>query len=317
MQKIKVNLDEKNYNTLLSDMKLFLIKKNDKSINKNKFINLLFSNFYEEYLCKIKKIENVASSIMKKLNLNNELAFEFSVLYNNKITEDSDKYYTSSITFVLSNENDYIFESMLDNLRYQTASQYFRDLINEYLTYPQYKREQIIFKDNVDKINDAIKKSKKIKLHLNKEIVTFNPYKLDTSKEELYTYLIGTSNEKIQTINISKINKVIETHEVFKFTNEEATLMNEIIENGIQFPYQKPCVAAIKLNDVGKRMYERRYLHRPMVKKIEGDVYYFSCSFEQLLFYFMAFGKNAIVLEPQSLQNNIKYEHLNAFKLYK
>ncbi len=41
MIKIKVNLDEKNYNTLLSDMRLFSISKNDQSINKNKFMNLL------------------------------------------------------------------------------------------------------------------------------------------------------------------------------------------------------------------------------------------------------------------------------------
>ena len=42
MLKIKVNLDNKSYQTLLSDMKLFKITKSDGSINKNKFMNFAF-----------------------------------------------------------------------------------------------------------------------------------------------------------------------------------------------------------------------------------------------------------------------------------
>lgn len=212
--------------------------------------------------------------------------------------------------------NDYIFESMLDNLKYQSSSQYFRDLVTDYLTYPQYKREQIIFKDTVEIIKQAITNQKQIKLHLDKDVVTINPYRLDTSKEELYTYLIGIVDNKPYSINISKINSVIRTPQSFKLLDEQIKLIDDIIENGIQFPYTVPCNAIIKLNKIGKRMYERRYLHRPPVKKIDGDNYYFSCGFDQLLYYFLAFGKNALVVSPQSLVNNMKYEHLNAYKQY-
>ncbi len=44
--KIKVNLNESVYNKLIEDIKLFKISKSDKSINKNKFLNLLIRNFY-------------------------------------------------------------------------------------------------------------------------------------------------------------------------------------------------------------------------------------------------------------------------------
>ncbi len=280
-------------------------------------MNLLFSNFYEEYMIKIKKIEDVESSIMDKIGLDSSKAYEFSVLYHSQINSKNDNYYTSSITFVLNTSNDYIFDTILDHFKYQSASQFFRDLINEYLAYPQYKREQIIFKESVDILQQAITDQEQIKLHLDKDIVTIYPYRLDTSKEELYTYLIGIKDGKPYSINISKINLAIRTLEPYSFTEDQIKLMDEIIENGIQFPYQEPCHAVIKLNKIGKKLYERRYLHRPPVQKIEGDNYYFSCGFEHLLFYFLAFGKNALVLSPQSLENNMKYEHLNAFKQYR
>ena len=50
MLKIKVNLDSKSYQTILCDMKLFKIVKSDKSPNKNKFMNLLFQNYYSDYV---------------------------------------------------------------------------------------------------------------------------------------------------------------------------------------------------------------------------------------------------------------------------
>lgn len=161
----------------------------------------------------------------------------------------------------------------------------------EYLKLPQYKREEVIFKDNVMQIKKAINEKKIIRLFLNKESIEIKPYQLGTSKEELYFYLLGKVDEKNFSIHISKIKKVVFLNTSFEFSKEKIKLFDEIIFNGIQFPYQEACLAEIKLNKFGKKAYSRRYLHRPPVRKIEGDVYYFSCEFDHLMFYFLAFGK--------------------------
>ncbi len=317
MLKIKVNLDEHCYQTLLSDMKLFSITKNDGTINKNKFMNLLFENFYDDYMEKVKHTSNLASSIMQELHIDTRLANEFAMLFQGKENMEKEASYTESITFVLTTENDYIFESILTSFKYQTTSQFFRNLVIEYLKLPQYEREKVIFKSNVTLIQKAIEEQKVVRLFLKNETIDMALYQMGTSKEELYLYLLGKVNNKNYSVHISKIKKVIILNTSFQFTKEETELFDDIIFNGIQFPYQEPCYAEIKLNKIGKRMYERRYLHRPPVRKIEGDIYYFSCSFDHLMFYFLAFGKNVMILSPKSLENNMKYEHLNAFKLYR
>lgn len=317
MLKIKVNLDERCYSTLLSDMKLFSIVKKDGTINKNKFMNLLFINFYDNYMERVKHMSDLASSIMQELHIDTRLANEFAMLFQGKENMEKEASYIYSITFVLTTENDYIFESIMTSFKYQTTSQFFRNLVIEYLKLPQYKREEVIFKDNVTLIQKAIEEQKMVRLFLEKETVDLAPYQLGTSKEELYLYLLGKTSKINYSVHISKIKKVILLNKPFKLLKEETELLDDIIFNGIQFPYQEPCYAEIKLTRIGKKMYERRYLHRPPVRKIEGDIYYFSCGFDHLMFYFLAFGKNAMVISPKSLERNMKYEHLNAFRLYK
>ena len=69
MLKIKVNLDNKSYQTLLNDMKLFKITKSDGSINKNKFMNLLFQNYYAKNIKETEEIISNTINLMKKYNI--------------------------------------------------------------------------------------------------------------------------------------------------------------------------------------------------------------------------------------------------------
>ena len=46
--------------------------------------------------------------------------------------------------------------------------------------------------------------------------------------------------------------------------------------------------------------------NRPIVSKIEGDLYYFDWPELQLEEYFKRFGRDAIVIEPASLKEKIK-----------
>ncbi len=306
MLKIKVNFDKKSFQTLTNDMKLFKITKSDGSPNKNKFMNLLFQNYYKDYL---KETENIISNtikIMKKYNLENdkfasELALE---LYDYK-HQSINTYYNKSLTFYLSEENEFIFNTMNEELSHLGASAFFRKLIYRYLDYPQYKREQIIYKHLLEPIHEAIITHKSIKLKLEKKEIVMKPYKIGTSKEEIYSYLLGLVDGIPSSIHILKIKAAVALKNNFEFTEEETKMLSDVYRLGIQFPFKNICKAEIEFNEAGLRLYNSKYLNRPEIVKFEGNHYFFECSFSQLLLYFSSFGSKVKIISPEYLAKSI------------
>ncbi len=306
MLKIKVNFDRRTYQVLLNDMKMFKILKNDKSPNKNKFMNLLFENYYQDYITETEMIIDKATKLMKKYELNNhDFAAELAMELFDYKHQSLNTYYTESLTFYLSEKNEFIFNTLNASLAHLGASAFFRKLIYQYLEYPQYKREQIIYKQLILQINEAIEHQQCLFLKLEKSEITMKPYKIGTSKEEIYTYLLGISNGIPASIHILKIKAIIPLKQPFTFDNEEKKMLSDVYRLGIQFPFKNICKAEIELDAAGIRLYEAKYLNRPDIVKIEGNHYFFECSFDQLLLYFMPFGSRIKIISPNYLAKSI------------
>ncbi|WP_044915717.1 hypothetical protein [Butyrivibrio sp. WCE2006] len=64
--------------------------------------------------------------------------------------------------------------------------------------------------------------------------------------------------------------------------------------------------AVVRLNKYGVKKFKAITKNRPIVSKIEGDLYYFDWPELQLEEYFKRFGQDAIVIEPASLKEKIK-----------
>ncbi len=317
MLKIKVNFDSKSYETLLNDMKLFKITKSDGSPNKNKFMNLLFQNYYSDYIKETESIISNALKIMKKHNIENkdfvnELAMDLFDYKHNSINT----YYSESLTFYLSEENEFIFNTLNSSLANIGASAYFRKLIYRYLEYPEYRREEIIYKHILEPIYKAIDNKEIIKLKLQKTELILKPYKIGTSKEEIYSYLLGVSNEQPISIHILKIKVAVSIKTTFAFTPEEEKNLSDIYRLGIQFPFKNICKAEIELNEAGIKLYESKYLNRPEAVKIEGNHYFFECSFVQLLLYFISFGSKIKIISPENLARSIYTNYKGYIKNY-
>ncbi len=317
MLKIKVNFDSKSYETLLNDMKLFKITKSDGSPNKNKFMNLLFQNYYSDYIKETESIISNALKIMKKYNIENkdfvnELAIDLFDYKHNSINT----YYSESLTFYLSEENEFIFNTLNSSLANLGASAYFRKLIYRYLEYPEYRREEIIYKHILEPIYKAIDNKEIIKLKLQKTELILKPYKIGTSKEEIYSYLLGISNEQPISIHILKIKVAVSIKTTFTFTPEEEKNLSDIYRLGIQFPFKNICKAEIELNEAGIKLYESKYLNRPEAVKIEGNHYFFECSFVQLLLYFISFGSKIKIISPENLARSIYTNYKGYIKNY-
>ena len=318
MLKIKVNLDSKSYQTILCDMKLFKIVKSDKSPNKNKFMNLLFQNYYSDYVSETEAIISNTSKLMKKYGIENkDFANELGAELFDYKHQSIDTYYSESLTFYLSEENEFIFNTLNSSLATLGASAYFRKLIYRYLEFPQYKREEIIYKHILDPIYKAIETKEIIKLKLQSEEVILKPYKIGTSKEEIYSYLLGLSNGSPISIHILKIKIAVSTKTTFTITPQEEKNLQDIYNLGIQFPFKTICKAEVVLNDDGIKLYESRYLNRPNATKIEGNHYFFEASFNQLLLYFLTFGNKVKIVSPVSLEKAIYNNYIGFINNHK
>ncbi len=312
MLKVKVNLDKKSLASILNDMQVFKVLKKDGSVNKNKFMNLLFENYYQDYQNITNKAVEKANLIMKKYNINNpNLSHDLANgLYEIEFMSSED-YFDKSLTFYLDNHNEFIFNSINSGMYYQPASSYFRNLINHYLLLPEYKRECVIYRKNVDIINEAIRNKSYLKIELEKRVLEFAPYKITTTKEELYSYLIGNDKENIEVIHIYKILNVMIINKPTNFTKNQIEVLELNIEKGAQFAENNLCEAVIELTSRGIKMFNQRYLHRPVPTQIEGNKYTFYCSFSQLFFYFVAFGGEIKVISPKFLGKKIYKEYYN------
>ena len=206
-------------------------------------------------------------------------------------------------------------------LNFQSISSFFRNMIDSYLSLPKYKREQIIYLNNYELINEAIEDKVKIKVFLKSgEEREVEPYTIANSKEEIYNYLLGMSDGKnkrtVIGIHLSRIDSIYFLKEKYSLPKEEKEKLDNVITNGAQFPYTNPCVAKIKLTKAGQRLYKKKYLNRPIATKIEDDIYHFNCSFDQLSLYFFSFGKDALVISPEFLKENLKARYLEAYNSY-
>ena len=309
MLKIKVMLDNKAYNDLIDDMSSYFIFKNDKTINKNKYMNILFKNYYEEYENKRIQIYDKILNYFDKNGLNNKeiMANELSYkLLNNY--DSKELYFDKGITFNLTDEEEFIFKS-LDNLKYESASLYFRNLIYNYLSLKSFEKENIIYKDILNKINKAIKNNKILKIKLDNNELNILPYKTLNNLDDKYTFLIALKADRSPiSINIGKIINIIETKDIFKLNNEETEQLDLIINKNIEYPNITEEITKIKLTDLGVKLYEKNYYNRPQYIKRSGNIFYFNNSINQLFDYFMPFGRKCKIINNDKLKKLILNE---------
>ena len=325
MEKIKINLTKKALDDLTNDMLLFEYYKKDGEINKNGFMNTLLKNYFSIYDTnasnQIEKYTKIVKNHIFQENKANELINEL-ISSSSFFSFNKQDILETSFSFKLINSNYHIFKIIESKyLNYQSISSFFRNMIDSYLSLPKYKREQIIYLNNYELINEAIEDKVKIKVFLKSgEEREVEPYLISTSKEEIYNYLIGIgdgrSKRSVIGIHLSRIDSIYFLKEKYTFTKEEKEKLDNVIKNGAQFPYTNPCIAQIKLTKAGQRLYKKKYLNRPTPINIENDIYYFNCSFDQLSLYFFSFGKEALVISPEYLKNNLKTRYLEAYNSY-
>ena len=188
-----------------------------------------------------------------------------------------------------------------------SLSEYFRNMFASYARLPQEKREAIIFKKQREALLLAIQKKQKVFLevtHSKRTAVEVAPYAITAGKEEMHGYLLGVSNKSCLPLRLSRIQSVTILEEKFTIDESQKAQFEKMITYGPQFVCRfGEEEVVVELTEKGIEQFKKMYVHRPIPSKVEGNLYYFSCSHTQIMQYFQRFGAQAYVLSPARLRD--------------
>lgn len=327
LEKIKINVTAHTATIIDKDIESFEFYKADgRSFNKNSFITKLIVNYHntfkEKELAMFEQLKKtISSAVTTSESTVNTLTYDIiSQFYKSKISPNKEKL-NHSISIKPTKETapiiEYIEQYMLSG---STLSEYFRKMFYSYASLPQDEREKIIFKPQYTALKEAIKSKRSV-------YITFNnaesrncevmPYAITCAKEELHCYLIGSARLPM-TFRLSRIATVTLLNTSKDFSPYELKVFAKMLTYGAQFNYFDDDFEPVKveLTERGEKLYKKILIHRPVATKVEGNIYHFECSHFQIVHYFVRFGKEALVLSPDSVINSIIRFHREAARRY-
>ena len=324
-EKYKIYLSEDTRSRLINDAELFEFTKKDETVNLNAFLKILIVNYFDQYRHDSEALlNNIMSDLTEMTSISDadaaHLADKIVSTYikNDRISNSKN----IAVTLTVSGSSYDIIRIIENNmLRDTSLSQYLKDMFNSYLSIPRSQRESIIFKDTYEDIEKALKESRVLTFTTTSseddKSFAVKPYFIAPSKEEQCNYLLccDARTRTPHTFRISRIRSAFVTSDKFEIDSE---LQKELQEKAIRSPQSvsKTVSAVIKLNKYGVRKFKVVTKNRPLVSKIEGDLYYFDWPELQLEEYFKRFGRDAIVIEPASLKENLRKYYYYALREY-
>jgi len=323
-EKIKISLSKETLELLKKDCRDFKIVKPNGSSNFNSFINLLINNFYETFTA---KEETLYDAIRNTISIIPEY-------YQEKVFNDvvklfaSQNYPTSDIhnntafsfkpTKVSEKAITYINQIILKD---ESISSFYRRMFTAYSKLTKNEREKIIHKENYDLLKKAIKKGVQVCIVLNSKEVLSNSsvFTVAPGKDELFNYVLVYNGKQNYTLRLASVYSVSLLSAKEKIPEENRILFERQVECAAQYPMYNTDNVPIKvqLSEKGQKLFEKIYLYRPTPVKIEGDIYTFNCSANQLLYYFERFGDSALILSPKKLGIFMRNYYHYALKKYK
>lgn len=237
-----------------------------------------------------------------------------------------------------------------------TVTKYIKEILMWYVSFPGFKREQILFARTVKDINEILANNNEetffYDIIMKKGFIkTIRPYALVHDPDGTRNYLIGitpffnkqTEKEefKATSLRLDNIETNVEStfciNDKYKrsyFSDKEKKILELMIKNNPAYIYfsLKEERYVLRFNKVAENKYNQVYVQRPKyVEKIEnndGTVdYVFDCSTKQINQYLVrlmtSFNNKEIdeayieLIEPQGFKDNFKDYYLKFIKVIK
>ncbi len=262
---------------------------------------------------KLEELERYPKDKQLKISIDNETATYLTGTSNSK----------RIITTELCEEDRYY----VDKNGKGRKDKFIKAVVEEFVRLSEYEREKIYFKDIIDSINKAKTNNRILEITTGGAVYQVTDYFLTADFEQRYSYLVGYSKNKSdinQTpkpypFRISRIEKVGISPSPYKFDSYKMDILQELInERGASYIAFEPEEIKISLTPKGQKMYEQIIAQRPLVNKIdkESGIYTFHCTKLQIEHYFLKFGADAIILEPEDLRKKFQEHYRNALEKY-
>ncbi|MBQ8881863.1 MAG: hypothetical protein IJY70_00510, partial [Clostridia bacterium] len=203
----------------------------------------------------------------------------------------------------------------------ESISSFYRRLFVSYTKMSKNEREKVIHKHNYELLLDAIARNVKVCIKTANGFVAdkVSVFAVASAKDELFNYILGFDGKTNITMRLASVETVVCLSSSANIPDDFKSLLERQLACSPQYPIYKsdnePIV--VQLTPKGKTLFEKIYLYRPTPEKIEGDLYTFNCSGNQVLYYFERFGENALILSPKRLGIFMRNYYHFALKKYK
>ena len=322
-EKIKISVPERIYDLLRKDAKDFRVLKPSGEENLNAFINILVVNFYEEFSADDERLRESIKGALSAIQ--EKYAKEvFSEVMNAIVKREKEENLGKSVALSfkptkLSESVTIYIENVL--LKNEAISSFYRRLFIAYSKKLKNEREKIIHKQNYELLINAVKKELQVCISLDNGHVynDVSVYAIESAKDELFNYVLCFSDKKNRTLRLAKIKTVSILNKNATIPEESQGMFNRQIACGAQYPIYSTDNEPIRvqLSAKGRELFDKIYLYRPIPMDIDGDVYIFNCSANQVLYYFERFGSEALILSPKKLGIFMRNYYYFALKKYR
>ena len=336
LEKINVYVPENIGTMLENDATMFEVyKKDGRTINKNRFLGMLITGYYGDYVTEARAaFDSIVSAIdTKKLSVKEKEQIADSILRDVVLPAVPSRKGKNPARLSLkpTKDTEALIEQIMRDLGSEDyISQYFCRMFMSYCDKPFSKREQIIFKDNYETLQLACdaKKSITFKTIWNaKNLHEVIPYRVVTGPEEMFNYLLcaeinsASGTQEAKTYRLNRIDRINYGRSTESIDDTVKHYLEMMIKYGPQYMINSDDESCVRLTDSGVRNFSRIYYGRPMVERVEerddGHYYFFKGSKDQVFFYFRRFGyEDAEIISPEPLRAKMIEFHSKARDMY-
>lgn len=323
-EKIKISLPKNVAELLQKDCTDFKFVKDNGTPNMNAFINTLVTNFYEEFSSTEEKLhDDIGQAIAAVPDYYKKSVFSAIVkIFNKREQNPSEKKESVILSFKPTKvaEKAVVFIQHIV-LQDESLSSFYRRMFTEYSQKTKNEREKIIYTENYKLLQKAIKKNKQVCVTLKSGDVLEHAavFSVSPAKDELFNYVLLYHRKQNATIRLASVKTVSLLSDIASIPDDNRNLFERQIACAAQYPMYNSDREPIKvqLTEKGKALFQKIYLYRPTPISIDGDIYTFDCSANQLLYYFERFGDSALILSPKRLGIFMRNYYHFALKKYR
>ena len=336
-QRIHLALSEEAEATIESDMVIF-----QGGDNKNGFINRIIEHYNQNARASISyELERqrdrltawlLDGSKSKSLSPTEESVVDRLLIgYKAELLEEVKSYPKGHNTSYKPRINNRVYEMLnmgsIDYFQetgnYTSESKHIKAILEEYARLPFAAREQIYYKNIIDRLNYAITQGRTVLINYSGKEWLLQPYRIIQKLE--YNYLIALKPESgyrshYDVARISRIGDAPQLKAKIHISQETKAAIDSAFEKNGIYPYSDSNKITVKLSPQGIRMYNNILHLRPNKQRSlpTGDsvIMEFECSPEQIYNYFFKFGKEAVILSPEELKNRFRTNYQEATQEY-